>query len=333
MMPAHKSRIEAIAQYFEAHPEVRDVLISGGDGLFLSDDMLDYVLSRFRAVKSVEIVRFGSRIPIFLPQRVTDQMVATIRKYHPIWINIHINHPKELTPEVREACAKLADAGIPLGAQTVLMAGINDCANTMKTLVHELVKMRVRPYYLYQCDLSQGIGHFRTPVSVGLSIIESLRGHTTGFAVPTFCVDAPGGGGKVPIMPQYMISQNDRKVVVRNFEGVIATYTEPDHYEHHHTDNCEYCRRAAPKEGVAKLLAGDAVVLEPEGLRRKQRRVKKLDAEKKARRKTPMQLPVRTLQQRELIPLASLEPAAPRGNGNSKPRSNGNGSIKSRQEA
>ena len=172
MMPAHKSRIEAIAQYFEAHPEVRDVLISGGDGLFLSDEMLDYVLNRFRSVKSVEIIRFGSRIPIFLPQRVTDQMVATIRKYHPIWINIHINHPKELTPEVREACAKLADAGIPLGAQTVLMAGINDCANTMKTLVHELVKMRVRPYYLYQCDLSQGIGHFRTPVSVGFSIIE-----------------------------------------------------------------------------------------------------------------------------------------------------------------
>ena len=329
MMPAHKSRIEAIAQYFEAHPEVRDVLISGGDGLFLSDEMLDYVLNRFRAVKSVEIIRFGSRIPIFLPQRVTDQMVATIRKYHPIWLNIHINHPKEITPEVRVVLAKLADAGIPLGAQTVLMAGINDCANTMKTLMHELVKNRVRPYYLYQCDLSQGIGHFRTPVSVGLSIIEALRGHTTGFAVPTFCIDAPGGGGKVPIMPQYLISQNDRKVIMRNFEGVIATYTEPDRYDHHHSDNCEYCRRAAPKEGVAKLLAGDAVVLEPEGLRRKQRRVKKLDAEKKSRRKTPIQLPVKALQQRELIPLESLMPV--KGNGNGKARSTGNG--KSRQEA
>ncbi len=341
MMPAHKSRVEAIAQYFEAHPEVRDVLISGGDGLFLSDEMLDYVLNRFRSVKSVEIIRFGSRIPIFLPQRITDTMIATIRKYHPIWLNIHINHPKEITPEVRAAFAKLADAGIPLGAQTVLMAGINDCANTMKSLVHELVRNRVRPYYLYQCDLSQGIGHFRTPVSVGISIIEALRGHTTGFAVPTFCIDAPGGGGKVPIMPQYMISQNDRKVVVRNFEGVIATYTEPDRYEHHHTDNCEYCRRAAPKDGVAKLLAGDAVVLEPDGLRRKQRRVKKLDAEKKSRRKTQVQLPIRAMQQRELIPLESIMPAPAKGNGNGngKSRSNGNGSAnahaergKSRQE-
>jgi lysine 2,3-aminomutase len=332
MMPAHKSRVEAIAQYFEAHPEVRDVLISGGDGLFLSDEMLDYVLNRFRSVKSVEIIRFGSRIPIFLPQRITDTMIATIRKYHPIWLNIHINHPKEITPEVRAGFAKLADAGIPLGSQTVLMAGINDCANTIKSLVQELVRDRVRPYYLYQCDLSQGIGHFRTPVNVGVSIIEALRGHTTGFAVPTFCIDAPGGGGKVPIMPQYLISQSDRKVVVRNFEGVIATYAEPDHYEHHHTDNCEYCRRAAPKEGVAKLLAGDAVVLEPEGLRRKQRRVKKLDAEKKTRRKTQLQFSMKTLQQRELIPLESVMPAA-KGNGKSRGNGNGNGSSTNGQSA
>lgn len=330
MMPAHKSRVEAIAQYFEAHPEVRDVLISGGDGLFLSDEMLDYVLARFRSVKSVEIIRFGTRIPIFLPQRITDTMLATIRKYHPIWMNIHINHPKELSPEVRQAAAKLADAGIPLGAQTVLMAGINDCTNTMKQLVHELVKMRIRPYYLYQCDLSQGIGHFRTPVSVGLSIIESLRGHTTGFAVPTFCIDAPGGGGKVPIMPNYMISQNDRKVVMRNFEGVIATYSEPLHYERHQPDNCEYCRRAAPKEGVAKLLAGDAVVLEPEGLRRKQRRTKKLDAERKARRKPQIQLPLKTLHpQGELISLDSMVPVTRTP---AKGRSNGNGSGRTRQE-
>jgi lysine 2,3-aminomutase len=326
VMPAHKTRIEAIAQYFEAHPEVRDVLISGGDGLFLSDDLLDYTLGRFRAVKSVEILRIGTRVPIFLPQRVTDKMVATLRKYHPLWMNIHINHPKELTPEVRDATAKLADAGIPLGAQIVLMAGINDCTNTMKSLVQDMVKLRIRPYYLYQCDLSQGIGHFRTPVSVGLSIIESLRGHTTGFSVPTFCVDAPGGGGKVPVMPNYVISMNARKTIVRNFEGVIATYTEPDQYNHHTPDNCEYCRRAAPKEGVAKLLAGDAVVLEPDGLRRKQRRVKKLDAEKKTRRKTTMPVPVKTLQPLELFPLAELEPIAPRkrnGNGNG----NGNGSA------
>lgn len=319
-MPAHKNRIEAIAQYLEAHPEVRDVLLSGGDGLFLSDEMLDYALGRFRAVKSVEILRIGTRIPIFLPQRITDTMVATLRKYHPLWMNIHINHPKEFTPEVRAGLAKLADAGIPLGAQTVLMAGINDCVNTMKALVHECVRNRVRPYYLYQCDLSQGIGHFRTPVSVGLSIIEGLRGHTTGFAVPTFCIDAPGGGGKVPIMPNYLISMNDRKVIVRNFEGVIATYSEPDTYDRHQTDNCEYCRRAAPKEGVAKLLAGDAVVLEPDGLRRKQRRVKKLDAEKKTRRKQQIRLPVKTVQAAELLPLDSLLATAPR-----KTRANGNG--------
>jgi lysine 2,3-aminomutase len=241
-------------------------------------------------------------------------------------MNIHINHPKELSPEVREATSKLADIGIPLGAQTVLMAGINDCPNTMKVLVHELVKMRIRPYYLYQCDLSQGIGHFRTPVSVGLSIIESLRGHTTGFAVPTFCVDAPGGGGKVPIMPNYMISMNDRKVIMRNFEGVIASYSEPMHYHHHQSDNCDYCRRAAPKEGVAKLLAGDAVVLEPEGLRRKQRRTKKLDAERKARRKPQIPLPLRTMQtQGDLIPLEAVVPAPrkARGAGNGKNRGEG----------
>ena len=321
VMPAHKTRIEAIAQYLEAHPEVRDVLISGGAGLFLSDDLLDYTLGRFRAVKSVEILRIGTRVPIFLPQRITDKMVATLKRYHPLWMNIHINHPKELSPEVQQAVAKLADAGIPLGAQIVLMAGINDCANTMKTLVQDMVKNRIRPYYLYQCDLSQGIGHFRTPVSVGLSIIESLRGHTTGFSIPTFCVDAPGGGGKVPVMPNYLISQSDRKVIVRNFEGVIATYSEPDHYEHHSPDNCDYCRRAAPKEGIAKLLAGDAVVLEPEGLRRKQRRVKKLDAERKARRKNSIQLPAKAVQPMgELFPVAMLDSATPR-----KPRANGNG--------
>ena len=327
-MPAHKTRIESIAQYLEAHPEVRDVLISGGDGLFLSDELLDHTLSRFRAVKSVEILRIGTRLPIFLPQRITETMLATLRKYHPLWMNIHINHPKEITPEVRSALARLADAGIPLGAQTVLMAGVNDCANTMKALMHELVKNRVRPYYLYQCDLSQGVGHFRTPVSVGLAIIEALRGHTTGFAVPTFCIDAPGGGGKVPIMPNYLISMNDRKVIVRNFEGVIATYAEPDHYEHHTADHCDYCRRAAPKEGIAKLLAGDAVVLEPDGLRRKQRRVKKLDAERKARRKQQIRLPVKPVAASDLLPLESLVTTAAtsrkvRGNGSATIAQNG----------
>jgi lysine 2,3-aminomutase len=279
-LPVTRARTELIAQYLEAHPEVRDALISGGDGFFISDDLLEYVLRRLRAIKSLEIIRFGTRVPIFLPQRITDRLLDTIKRYHPVWVNIHINHPKELTPEVREACAKLADAGIPLGSQTVLLAGVNDCPNIMKTLMQQLVQMRVRPYYIYQCDLSQGIGHFRTPVSVGMSIMEALRGHTTGFAVPTFVVDAPGGGGKIPVMPNYLMSMNDHKVVLRNFEGVITTYTEAPVYYRHNKAQCEFCQKADGKhEGVARLLEGEQVVLEPEGLRRKsQRRTHEIDA-------------------------------------------------------
>lgn len=279
-LPVTRARTELIAQYLEAHSEVRDALISGGDGFFIADDLLEYVLERLRRIKTLEIIRFGTRVPIFLPQRITDRLVNTIKKFHPIWVNIHINHPKELTPEVREACAKLADAGIPLGSQTVLLAGINDCANVMKTLMQQLVQMRVRPYYIYQCDLSQGIGHFRTPVAVGMSIMEALRGHTTGFAVPTFVVDAPGGGGKIPVMPNYLLSMNERKVVLRNFEGVITTYTEAPQYYRHDKSQCEFCARAQGKhEGVARLLEGEQVVLEPEGLRRKSdRRTHEIDA-------------------------------------------------------
>ncbi|MBI3287196.1 MAG: lysine 2,3-aminomutase, partial [Chloroflexi bacterium] len=270
-MPVSKPRIEAIAQYIERTAQVRDILISGGDGLFVSDEILDFVLARFRRIPHVEIIRFGTRVPVFLPQRITESMCNTLKKYHPIWMNIHVNHPKEITPELAEACARLADAGVPLGCQSVLMAGINDCPNVIKKLVHELLKIRVRPYYLYQCDLSQGIGHFRTPVSVGLNIIEALRGHTTGFAVPTYVIDAPGGGGKVPAMPQYVISQSQHKVVMRNYEGVISTYTQPKHYTSHDPATCEYCRAARPPEGIAKLLAGQALTLEPADLARRQR--------------------------------------------------------------
>jgi lysine 2,3-aminomutase len=279
-LPVTRARTELIAQYLEAHPEVRDALISGGDGFFISDDLLEYVLKRFRSIKSLEIIRFGTRVPIFLPQRITDRMVNTLKQFHPIWVNIHINHTKELTPEVQEACAKLADAGIPLGSQTVLLAGINDCPNLMKTLVRRLVQLRVRPYYIYQCDLSQGIGHFRTPVSVGLAIMEALRGHTTGFAVPTYVVDAPGGGGKIPVMPNYLISTSDHKVVLRNFEGVITTYNEAPVYHRHDKATCEFCRKTDGRhEGIARLLEGEQVVLEPEGLRRKnQRRTHEIDA-------------------------------------------------------
>lgn len=271
-MPVSKARIEAIADYIAHTPQVRDILISGGDGLFVSDEILDFVLSTFRRIPHVEIIRFGTRVPIFLPQRITPQLVKTIRKYHPIWMNLHVNHPNEITPEFAQACARLADAGVPLGSQSVLLAGINDCPNIMKRLVHELLKIRVRPYYLYQCDLSQGIGHFRTPVSVGLNIIENLRGHTTGFAVPTFVIDAPGGGGKVPVMPQYLLSMSETRVVVRNFEGTITTYTQPKNYNSHNPQNCTYCQEARPAEGVAKLLAGEQLTLEPVGLSRNGRR-------------------------------------------------------------
>lgn len=285
-LPVTRARTELIAQYLEAHTEVRDALISGGDGFFISDDLLDFVLKRLRSIKSLEIIRFGTRVPIFLPQRITDRLLETIKKYHPIWVNIHINHPKELTPEVREGVAKLADAGIPLGSQTVLLAGINDCANMIKTLVQQLVQMRVRPYYLYQCDLSQGIGHFRTPVSVGVQILEELRGHTTGFAVPNFVVDAPGGGGKIPVGPNYVMAMNERKIVLRNFEGTITTYTEAPTYSSHNKAICEFCRKNDGKhEGIARLLEGEQLVLEPEGLRRKsQRRTHEIDAAAAPRR-------------------------------------------------
>ena len=219
-------RIDKAIEYIKNTPRVRDVLISGGDALVISDDRLEYVLKSLREIPHVEVIRIGSRTPVVMPQRITRQLVDMIKKYHPVWLNTHFNHPKEVTPASMEACRMLADAGVPLGNQTVLLRGINDCVHVMKRLMHLLVKMRVRPYYIYQCDLSLGIEHFRTKVSKGIEIIEGLRGHTSGFAVPTFAVDAPGGGGKIPIMPQYLISMSDERVVMRNYEGVISTYME-----------------------------------------------------------------------------------------------------------
>ena len=264
-------RIDACIEYIKAHEEVRDVLISGGDPLVMSDERLEYVLSRVRAIEHVEIVRIGSRAPVVMPQRVTPELCAMLKKYHPLWLNTHFNHPKEVTEESKRACAMLADAGIPLGNQSVLLAGVNDCVFTMKKLVHELVKMRVRPYYIYQCDLSMGLEHFRTSVGKGIEIIEALRGHTSGFCVPTFVVDAPGGGGKIPVMPDYVISQTPRKVILRNFEGVITTYTEPENYKE--TCQCEYCRgeREGKLVGVAGLERGQALSLEPKDLARTKR--------------------------------------------------------------
>lgn len=268
-----KDRIEKCIDYVSQHPEVRDVLLSGGDALMVSDERLEYIISRLRAIPHVEIIRIGSRVPVVMPQRITDDLCNMLRKYHPIWINTHFNHPDEITEEAKQACAKLADAGIPLGNQSVLLAGINDCVHVMKKLVHELVKIRVRPYYIYQCDLSYGLEHFRTTVSKGIEIVEALRGHTSGFAVPTFVVDAPGGGGKTPVMPTYLISQTPRKVILRNFEGVITTYTEPEHYKDE--CHCEFCRSGIKHAsiGVAALGEGSAMSIEPVGLERAKRKL------------------------------------------------------------
>ena len=263
-----RAHYDAQIDYIAGTPAVRDVLISGGDPLVLPQRILEDLLRRLRAIPHVEVLRIGTRVPVFLPQRIDDDLVNMLRRYHPLWMNLHFNHAREITPEVRRACARLAEAGIPLGCQSVLLAGINDCPNVMKQLVHELVKVRVRPYYLYQCDLVPGAGHFRTPVGKGIEIIEALRGHTSGFAVPTYVIDAPGGGGKVPIMPQYLISQSDERVVLRNFEGYMTTYTEPTDYQPHDPSRCPACqsrRVEEGQEGVAELLAGRRLSIVPEG--------------------------------------------------------------------
>ncbi len=261
--------IQKAIDYIAATPQIRDVLLSGGDALMVSDAKLESIIKKLREIPHVEIIRIGSRTPVVCPQRITDNLVNMLKKYHPIWLNTHFNHPSEVTPESSMACNKLADAGIPLGNQSVLLRGVNDCVNVMKRLVHQLVMIRVRPYYIYQCDLSMGLEHFRTPVSKGIEIIEGLRGHTSGFCVPTFVVDAPGGGGKTPVMPTYIISQSPGKVVLRNFEGVITTYTEPSEYKNE--CNCPDCSENAKVEGVASLLRGQRLAIEPEVLMRKLR--------------------------------------------------------------
>lgn len=235
-MPTEK--IKKAVGYIKKNKNIRDVLISGGDPLTLSDVKLEKIIKSLRAVDHVEVIRIGTRAPVVMPQRITAGLCKMLARYHPIWVNTHFNHPAELTPEATAACARLADSGIPLGNQTVLLKGVNDCPHIMKKLVQKLVRARVRPYYLYQCDLSKGIGHFRTAVSKGIEIIENLRGHTSGMAVPTFVVDAPGGGGKIPVGPQYVVSQSDRKYVLRNFEGKLCTYTEPDD----NRSSCNHCK-------------------------------------------------------------------------------------------
>jgi lysine 2,3-aminomutase len=218
---------ERAIAYIEAHPEIRDVLLSGGDPLTLADEKLEWLLSRLRAIRHVEFLRIGTKVPVVVPQRVTRSLTAILRRFHPLWMSLHFTHPDELTEEVREACARLADAGIPLGSQTVLLKGINDDVAVMKRLMHGLLMARVKPYYLYQCDPISGSAHFRTTVEKGLEIIRGLRGHTTGYAVPTYVVDAPGGGGKVPLIPDYVVGREGEDLLLTNYEGGLYRYPDP----------------------------------------------------------------------------------------------------------
>jgi lysine 2,3-aminomutase len=258
-----KEELAADIDYIRETTDVRDVLLSGGDPLTLADDQIEWIISELRKIPHVEIIRIGTRTPVVLPQRITPGLVDMLTKYHPIWVNTHFNHPKEITEESARACDLLTRGGIPLGNQSVLLRGVNDCSHVMKALVHGLMKIRVRPYYLYQCDLSVGIEHFRTSVGKGIEIIERLRGHTTGMAVPTFVVDAPGGGGKIPVMPQYMISRSDHKIIFRNYEGFISSYTEPAI----HHEECPICKEMQQKGiksiGIEKLFTGEASSLRP----------------------------------------------------------------------
>jgi lysine 2,3-aminomutase len=269
-----KERIQKAIDYIAATPQVRDVLLSGGDALMVSDDMLESIIQRLREIPHVEVIRIGTRTPVVCPQRITDDLVIMLKKYHPIWVNTHFNHSNEMTEDAKIALTKMANAGIPLGNQTVLLRGINDCIFTMKKLVHDLVKNRVRPYYIYQCDLSQGIEHFRTTVAKGIEIIEGLRGHTSGYAIPTFVVDAPAGGGKIPVMPNYLITHGENRVILRNYEGVITSYTEPADYSAN--CDCNNCKdRKCKTDGVASLLTGDDLAIEPANLARRKRHAKK----------------------------------------------------------
>lgn len=275
-IPGKEDVLEGI-EYIRNTPGVRDVLLSGGDPFMLSDSYLDWILSEMDEIPHVEVVRIGTRMPVVLPYRVTDELVNVLKKHQPLWVNTHFNHPREITTSSKTALRKLADSGMPLGNQSVLLAGVNDCPRIMKSLVHKLVQNRVRPYYLYQCDLSEGLSHFRTPIGKGIEIMESLIGHTSGFAVPTYVVDAPGGGGKIPVMPNYLMSWSTNKVVLRNYEGVITTYKEPDSYEPVFCDrDCETCKLYLKLEegdenkavGIAQLLSDydEVISLTPENL-------------------------------------------------------------------
>jgi lysine 2,3-aminomutase len=263
-----RADFEAQLDYLRHTPQVRDVIISGGDPLTLAPKLLEELLSRLREIESIEIIRIGSRVPVFMPMRITTELTDMLQKYHPLWMNIHVNHPNEISAELAAATDKLSRAGIPLGNQSVLLAGVNDCTHIMRQLVQDLMRIRVRPYYLYQCDLVEGAGHFRTPVAKGIEIIEGLRGHTSGLAIPTYVVDAPGGGGKVPMMPNYQISASDHKIIMRNYEGYITSYEEPQGYKPHDPKTCKYCqnKKTEPgQSGISGMLDGEQMFIKPEG--------------------------------------------------------------------
>ena len=257
-------QIKTGIEYIKDNPQIRDVLLSGGDPLLLDLDVLEEIIVELKEISHVDVVRIGSRVPVVLPQRIDDELISMLKKYSPIWINTHFNHKKELTTTAKKALDRLADNGFPLGNQTVLLRNVNDCPLVMKELMHELVKNRIRPYYLYQCDLSRGIEHFRTSISAGIEIMESLIGHTSGFAVPRYVVDAPGGGGKIPVTPNYVVSSSRQKTVLRNYEGDIVVYTEPELKADECPEECNVCTEIEEKadngeavepQGVQKLLS------------------------------------------------------------------------------
>jgi len=261
-----RTEFEMQIEYIQRTPQIRDVLLSGGDPLTLNPRILEEILRRLREIPHVEIIRIGSRVPVFMPMRITDKLTDMLQRYHPLWLNIHVNHPNEITAELAQACDKLTRAGIPLGNQSVLLAGVNDNVHIQRQLVQDLVRIRVRPYYLYQCDLVEGAGHFRTPVGKGIEIMEGLRGHTSGYAVPTYVIDAPGGGGKIPVMPNYLLSYSDHKVILRNFEGYITTYEEPTDYTPAQAARFLGEPRPEPgQEGVLALLEGKEMFIKPAG--------------------------------------------------------------------
>ncbi len=270
-----RQEVDTAIAYIRDHHEVRDVLLSGGDALLTSDDALEYVLGEVRKISHVEVIRIGTRTPVVLPQRITPELCTMLRRYHPLWLNTQFNSPSEITPESTRAVGMLADAGIPVGNQSVLLRGINDCPYIMKELVQQLVAIRVRPYYLYQCDLTSGISHFRTSVYRGIEIMEFLRGHTSGFAVPQFVVDAPHGGGKIPMGPNYIVSMSPDRIVLRNYEGVIVSYPEPEQTRSRCPEPCLICdaqKAKVPPEGIAKIFTHDAYDLTPPGTLRERRR-------------------------------------------------------------